>query len=267
MIKIHVISDLFLGFNEPSPEDEVLPDVDLVVINGNIGLVKRSMFYAERLCLKYPNIQFIVNLGQSELYSTVPKFVGELVDSLNIRKSANASWPKNLHWSTDPQVVTCNNGTKIDVLCVYGFPKINSLTVPWETTVWYKNHILEMTYDISETGTWKKPFETSHVEHGAAPKFPSVQDINKEHEKERRFIRAWELNQNSEGSFKLLVTHLNPHNDPRCQGMVVSPYLIHLYKGIWISAYTKCNGVGMLGAKLYSNPGRGSHARQNVIIV
>ena len=65
MIKVHVISDLFLGFNEfANPEDEVLPEVDLVILNGNIGHLKRGMLYAETLCRKYPETQFVYNLGE-----------------------------------------------------------------------------------------------------------------------------------------------------------------------------------------------------------
>lgn len=267
MIKIHVISDLFLGFNEHSSEEEVIPEVDLVVLNGNIGLLKRSMFHAEKLCHMYPKVQFLVNFGQLESYPTIPKFIGELDESMQLRKTTQENWPKNLHWSKEPQVITCDNGVKIDTYCVYGFPKVHKCDVPWETTVWYRNHVLEMTPNITEEGTWKKPKDTSPVEHGWAPKFPSIEDINKEHEKERRLIRAWELNYNTECAFKLLVTHLNPYKDSRCEGLTVSPYLIHLDKSIWITSNTECNGVQMLGSKLYSNPGRGSQRRQNVIVV
>jgi hypothetical protein len=37
MTKIHVISDLFLGFNEFSTEEEHIPDVDLVIVNGKVS--------------------------------------------------------------------------------------------------------------------------------------------------------------------------------------------------------------------------------------
>lgn len=267
MVKIHVISDLFLGFNESSPEEEIIPDVDLVVLNGNIGQLKRSMFYAETLCKKYPQIQFIFNNGETEIFPTVPKFVGETDESISVRKLTNASWPKNLHWSKDPMMITCSNNVKIDVLCTYGFPKIINSTVPWETTEWYKNHVLDMTLELQEEGSWSKPKESSAVRHGAGPVFPSIERINQEHEKELVQVRNWELAPSLDARFKMLVTHVNPFKDARTDVLTHKPYLFHLNKGIWISSNQPCNGVQFLGGKLYSNPGRGPLARQKIITV
>ena len=58
MIKAHVISDLELHEAEwANPIDETLPDCDLVFINGNNGILRRSMVFAETICKKYPHVQ------------------------------------------------------------------------------------------------------------------------------------------------------------------------------------------------------------------
>ena len=61
--KVHIIHDLFYGFNEPtSSEDLTIPDVDLVIMNGNLGWSsKRSWHYAFQVANLYPNIQFVFN--------------------------------------------------------------------------------------------------------------------------------------------------------------------------------------------------------------
>ena len=144
MIKVHVISDLDLGFTEfADPIDETIPDVDLVILNGNIGHLKRSMLYAETLCNKYPNIPFVYNLGEKELYwDNIEKFTGETIQGLTIRKRTNTTWPKNLYWdSKESLIITLQNGQEVDVLCTYGFPKIYSYEGNWEDTSWHKNYI------------------------------------------------------------------------------------------------------------------------------
>jgi hypothetical protein len=253
-----------LGFNEFSTEEEQLPDVDLVILNGNIGQLKRCMLYAETLCKKYPDIQFVVNLGEVEYHSSCPKHMGELEESLNIRRSANLDWPKNLHWSTDSQMVTLRNGIKVDILCLYGYPQIYSHSIPWEETIWHKTYTMDILYEFPESGPWHKPNETSNVRHGYCPVFATKDWINKQHAKEWIIARNWEVKVTC---LKILVTHINPYKDTRCAGQKVAPYLIHLHNGIWIGSNTECNDVSFLGGRLYSNPGRGSQARHKVITV
>ena len=71
--KVHIIHDLLYGFNEPtSPEDLQLLDVDLVILNGNIGYTaKRSWHYAYQIAHLYPNIQFVFNDGYTERYQRI----------------------------------------------------------------------------------------------------------------------------------------------------------------------------------------------------
>lgn len=266
MIKMHIISDLVLGFNEFSIEEEQIPDVDLVILNGNLGIIKRAMFYAETLCRKYPDIQFVFNCGETEYHSSPPKFLGELDESISIRKFSNSTWPTNLHWSKEPQLITLRNGIQVDVLCTYGYPFIHGLSIPWEETIWFKNYVMDIVQDTKTLtqGYWKKPETTSDVNHGYGCVFASKEWINAQHEKEWKLVQDWEI---KETGLKILVTHINPHNDTRFHGQIVSPYKIHLKDGIWVGSNTPSNGTLFLGANLYSNPGRGMLARQKVISV
>lgn len=268
MTKIHVISDLYLGFNEFSIEEEQIPDVDLVILNGNIGLLKRSMLYAETLCQKYPDTQFVYNYGHAECYKGPPKYVEELDQGLEIRKNSNSTWPKNLHWSKTPQSITLRNGHEINILCTYGYPNIRECSIPWTETAWYRDHLMEMYEDFPmdkyADGDWGRPRGTSPVNHGWYPLFASREWIQEQHQKEWKLVQDWEVNGKG---LKILVTHINPYKDSRCEGQKVSPYLIHLNHGYWIGSNVECNGALFLGAKLYSNPGRGPLARQKVITI
>lgn len=268
MTKIHVISDLYLGFNEFSAEEEQIPDVDLVIINGNIGLLKRSMLYTETLCRKYPSTQFVYNYGHTECAKGPPKYLEELDDSLQLRKTANTTWPKNLHWSKEPQLITLRNGHRINILCTYGYPNIHECSIPWTDTVWHRDHLMKIHEDFPmdkyADDDWGRPVDTSPVHHSWYPLFASKEWINEQHKKEWKIVQNWEVY--GEG-LKILVTHFNPFKDSRYYGQKITPYLIHLNNGYWIGSNTECNGTLFLGAKLFSNPGRGTLTRQKIITI
>ncbi len=263
MSNVHIISDLFLGYNEFSSEEEAIPEsTDLVIFNGNLGHLKRGMLYVETLCRKYPDVQFVYNLGQTEKYQTFTKNVNEVENSLAIRKSSSPTWPKNLHWDTNSQIIKLRNGKTVDVMCKYGFPKIHKCNIDWENTVWYKDHVMDVIYWFDSRNISDKPKETSDVAHGGVPIFATIDWINQQHEKEWLDVKKWEI---TPTCYKILITHINPFKDTRCYGLDVSPYLIHLYNGLWISSNTVCEGINFLGGDLYSNPGRGSVARSKIV--
>ena len=265
MIKVHVISDLDLGHNEfCDPVDETIPDVDLVIINGNIGHAKRSALYAETLSLKYPNIQFVWNLGELERYwQVMDKFTGEMENNIKIRKASNPKWPKNLHWChDDSMIIDLKNGESVDIFCTYGFPKIVSYNGDWKETNWYKNYVAEWTYDINKFV--EKPKTSSNVSHGIVPIWATQDWVNSKHEEVEKKIKKWELNVTT---FKILVTHINPYKDNRLINQTTSPYLIHLNNMLWVTSNTVVDNVNYLGANLYANPGRGAEIRSKVIQV
>lgn len=260
MSKVHVISDLHLDFNENSISEEVIPQgTDLVIINGNISRhIKRAFLYIETLCKLYPDVQFVVNLGEKERYSVPEKRVGELIDNIEVRSVASESWPKNLHLSKKPMLITLRDGTQVDVLCTYGFPKIHSYAGDWEDTPWHKNIHVDILYDFLGDKHIYKPMKTSNVEHGMVPVFASLEDINRFHDNETKIARDWEI---TPSVIKILVTHINPYKDTRCENQKTTPYNIHLQTGYWIGSNTLIDGMRFVGSKLYSNPGRGIEAR------
>ena len=93
------------------------------------------------------------------------------------------------------------------------------------------------------------------------PIFASQEDINRFHDNETKTVRDWEL---TPSVIKILVTHINPYKDTRCENQSVTPYNIHLEKGYWIGSNTQVNGIRFVGAKLYANPGRGVEARSRL---
>jgi len=262
MANLHVISDLFLEYNEFSDSEETIPlETDLVVFNGNIGKrLKRGFLYIEKLCHLYPDVQFVVNLGFLELFASINKNTNEIANASEMRRDNNPTWPKNLHYSNEPMIIRLRDGTEVDVLCTYGYPHIYSCSDRWEDTIWHRNVTIDVVYGKDEI-SYMKPLGTSDVLHGAIPIFATMQDINMLHEKEYNIVKKWEIKPTV---IKILVTHINPYNDTRCRNMIVSPYNIHLQHGYWIASDTYVDNVNFLGAKLYSNPGTGPIARSKI---
>lgn len=260
MSKLHIISDLYLGFNENSDTDEFIPpETDLVIFNGNISKsIKRSFLYMEKLARSHPDVQFVVNLGEKEIYSSIEKYVNELTNNIKARSISNPTWPSNLHFNTEPTIIQLRDGHQVDVFCTYGFPKIHNFTCKWEDTVWHKYVHVDILYGLPESVLKQKPSNTSDVPVGAFPSFATPEDINRLHEIELKRIRDWET---TPSVTKILVTHICPYEDPRFEGQSVTPHNIHLEKGYWIGSGTYISNINFLGARLYANPGRGKEVR------
>lgn len=266
-VNIHLISDLNLRFNEPCPDEEILPDVDLIIVNGNIANnMKRTMLYLETVCKKYPTTQFVFNPGQNESNFWREKNSGEGYLNLSVRKNSSQFWPKNLHYSKEPMLVNLRDGSTIDLLCIYGFPRIHKIDGNWEETDWFKFYVQEFSEDVDGSlvnRIYHKSMETSRVRHGLMAVYPGQEWVNKKHEEEWRLVKNWEIK--STTHFKILVTHINPYKDKRFNNLVVSPYQIHLLGGLWIGSNIEVNGINFLGSMLYSNPGRGKETREKII--
>lgn len=263
MTKIHIISDLFLGFNEKALTELEIPDVDIVIVNGNIGHSKRSMLYLEMLCNKYSDTIFIYNLGYTERYRLGGKLRNEAEIAEKNRSLLNSNYPKNLNLLIDEsRVFTTKDNRQIDIMCVFGFPRIVQVVDPWESSWYHRNICMGITRDI-HSNLYKKPKETSNVEHGDFPIMSTVDYINELNEKETSIIRNWEVNSPLS---KILITHINPLNDDRNKGLKICPHLIHLEYGLWITSGNKVNNVKFLGADLVSNPGRGLEPRSHVVM-
>lgn len=260
----HIVSDLFLIHTENSDQEHQIPDVDIVFINGNIGLsTERTLLYASTLCKKYPTTQFLYNPGFTEIYTPghLPRNNGDTRDILELTQRYNKDWPVNLHYNYGVgKIITLRNGYSIDCMSLFGFPYILKAEISWEKTIWFKHIIMEITDNWLDP-RFKKPVDTSNVKHGNCPIWATKEWINEQHKFEWDIARRWEISQS--GHFKVLSTHLNPYNDKRYQGQIVMPYDIHLMDGLWV-----CGGddvkVNFVGATLVSNPGRGLERRSQI---
>lgn len=262
MIKAHVISDLLLGFIEfTDPVEETLPDCDLVFIVGNLGHIKRGMIYIEKLCAKYPNKQFIFNIGRTE--GTGQKNNTELVDGLLTRQKLSEFWPKNLRYAHQQPIKIELNGGKLDILCLHGYPYIIENSVDkqsWKSSSWYKYVSHGVTYDQNEF----KPKDSSDVYHGWFPKVSNVERCREAHDTEYSIIKNW-LSSRSNDERKILVTALSPLNDP-CLPKLEYIMYPDINPDMWIVGGTSVD-LETNHYRLYGNSGRGNLAREATFII
>lgn len=262
MIKVHVISDLLFYYNEfADPIDETIPECDLVIIVGNLGYIRRSMLYTETLCKKYPNTQFIYNMGRTE--GTNQKNDTEIIDGLKTRQLLSPFWPKNLHYADKEPVKLTINDQEIEVLSLHGYPNVSESVQDdkvWKSHSWtrYVNHGV-----TNNQHDFKLP-EAADVDHGHFWLWSTPERCREDHSKEDMLIKAW-LDSKSD-AIKILVTALSPIQDPCLPGV---EYTMHsdITPDYWIFGGSKLNTINNNGVVLYGNPGRGSDARGEVLEV
>ncbi len=274
--KIHIIHDLMYGFTEPtSPEDLQLLDVDLVILNGNIGYTaKRSWHYAYQIAHLYPNIQFVFNDGYTERYQRIiDKNKHEYEDGMSVRQTQDKSWPSNLHWKNprdeEGLLILLQTGQTVAVWPCFGFPNVVSYD-DWDSTWFYKN-IAKGQIPVRTLESDLLPNSDLKL-YGDRIVWSDPEFIKNHFIDQDSKLRNWETKQIAYKYYGIVVTHLNPYADPRLSNIKYSPYKIHL-KGqegegdrLWVTTNQEKN-INFLGAKLYSNPGRGSIARGKVLEV
>lgn len=286
--KIHVIHDLWYGYNEPTePEDLVLPDVDVVILNGNLSYtIKRSMLYAFELANMYPNIHFVYNDGYAERYlQTVEKWEYEASDSMKVRMSSSADWPKNLHWK-DPRSdqgieIVLKTGQTISVWTCFGFPEVIQYD-SWEDTWFYKNiGVKETLYTNFDHDVFLPESDIKFF--GNVIEWATPEYVNQQFKEQETKIRNWEHSAKPIAThdefnvpiertnwkakyFGILVTHLNPYKDPRLDNIKYKSYNIHWDNRPWITTNQE-KSMNFLGSKLCSNAGRGSGPRSKFLEV
>lgn len=265
--KVHLIHDLDYGFNEPTdPADLNLPECDLVILNGNLAEHgKRSMLFAYELAKMYDNIQFVYNEGYKERYrGIVDKCPYEYEDNISIR-TQQADWPKNLHWkdprSPDGLDILLQTGQTISVWPVFGFPNIINYEGRWEDT-WFYCNISEGQIPVYELDSDILP-ETDIKIFGDIDKWASEEYIQKKFIEQEDMIRNWEV---TAKHYCILASHLNPHKDPRLEGIKYKSYNIHLFERLWATTQQESTAQ-YVGANLVANPGRGSGPRGKVLEV
>ena len=254
MTKIHVISDLEYWINELAhPAEGEVPECELVVVNGNIGQFRRSMLYTEGMCKKYPNLTFIYNPGKREAARQKNRY--ELTTALTTRQRMSELWPKNLKYGFQKPIDLDINGGKYSVLCMFGYPKTTEKVEvsAWHKTEWYKEVNLGHTQDQSLF----KPVDSVDIYHGSYPLWTTPEMCNEEHDKEADIVKEWLANCADK---KILITHLNPFNDPCMAGVSYQLYPNLISNDvIWISS-------GLVSdSNVYSNAGRGESIRNRVL--
>jgi hypothetical protein len=257
MIDLHVISDLALFmFEHTDPVDEVLPDCDLVIFAGNCGYVKRTMVYAEMLCNKYPDKQFIVNLGMKEL--PFQKNSTEIRDGLMVRHAHSELWPENLHFKYQKPIKLKIKDRELDILCMFGFPYIDENVQAdevWKSTEWYRYAYHGLTHNQNDF----KPKGASDVNHGHFPIWSTPALCREYHDKELEIVKAW-LGDGGADS-KILITALSPIDDPCLSGIQYTMYS-EIEPDHWIFG-----GSAIKTSKLYGNPGKGAACRSEVLCI
>ena len=258
MLKVHLISDLWLeDIDWGNPEDEVLPDCDLVIINGNCGTTKRSMIYIELLCKKYPDKQFIFNMGRRDM--AFQKSYTQIPDGLTVRKTHSDLWPKNLHYSyKKPFTLTINN-TTLDIFCLHGYPNVAEHVendAVWKATTWQLHFFHGLTHDQT---VFKAP-QAANVYHGHWPIWSTPELCRQDHATELETISSW-LEQPSDGH-KVLITALSPINDSSLTNIEYTMYE-SIQPDYWfVGGATIETTIGK--CHLHGNPGSGLTPRNTV---
>lgn len=258
MIDLHVISDLDYYLTEKiDPKEFIIPNVDLVVIAGNLGWVRKTFYFAEELTKLYPDTQFVVNLGVLEIVNQ--KYEFQMRDGLYARQKYYDKWPKNLHYRFEEPIELEIKGRSLDILCTFGFPHIDETVEDnkvWRNNKWYRFAYHGITHDQN----YFKPKMAADVYHGWSPIWSTPELCREDHAKEVEVIQSW-LSKKREGSTQLLVSALGP-NSKEYLGDI--PYT--MYQGTrpdyWIAG-----GDENTESYVLSNPGRGSLARSKVFTV
>jgi hypothetical protein len=262
MIKAHVVSDLMLFNNTVDPSDEVIPECDIAFVVGNIGYARRTMFYSETLCAKYPNTQFIFNMGRTETLHA--KNESQYVDGLRTRQMLSPFWPSNLHYAHRESIKLTINEVTLDILCLPGYPKVAETVeydAVWKSHNWYRFASHGVTYDHNDF----KVQGAADVPHGWFPIVSTPELCRIDHDKDLVLINEW-LDNRTDNVPKILVTAFSPIADP---GMPNVDYV--MYPGAnpdyWIFGGTKANTTTDTGTVLYGNPGRELNARSEVLAI
>lgn len=258
MLKIHVISDLWLDSNDwGNPEDEILPDCDLVIVNGNCGHTQRAMILIEALCKKYPDVQFIYNIGLAD--TPFQKTKTQIPDGLRARQMYSDLWPKNLHYRYKKPMTLEIKNIKLDIFCLHGYPYMSESVTDdkeWRSTTWYRHCYHGVTHDQS---VFKAP-QAADVYHGYWPIWSTPALCREEHNTELEAINNW-LGDSSDG-YKILVTAISPFNDPNLGNFEYTMYQ-DIQPDYWIVGGTKIH-IKIDKCTVHGNPGSGSLVRSIV---
>jgi len=262
MIKAHVISDLYLHDNEwADPIDETMPECDIVFVNGNNGVFRRSVLLAETICKKYPDIQVVYLNGRRELIRQKEKTI--VNDGLTARKFYSELWPKNLHFAFEQSIQLTIRETNLDILCLHGYPNILNDDIDselWKSTSWYRY----VNHGLTADPNYYRPKGISDASRGDFPIWSTPRLCREAHDIEHDIIKKWN-DIREEGVVKILATSLSPIDDLSLGGIEYT-----MYPGIspdhWVVGGHQTDTV-FSDYHLHGNPGRGLTARTKTFII
>lgn len=262
MIKAHVISDLYLHDNEwADPIDETMPECDIVFVNGNNGVFRRSVLLAETICKKYPDIQVVYLNGRRELIRQKEKTI--VNDGLTARKFYSELWPKNLHFAFEQSIQLTIRETNLDILCLHGYPNILNDDIDselWKSTSWYRY----VNHGLTADPNYYRPKGISDASRGDFPIWSTPRLCREAHDIEHDIIKKWN-DIREEGVVKILATSLSPIDDLSLSGIEYT-----MYPGIspdhWVVGGHQTDTV-FSDYHLHGNPGRGLTARTKTFII
>lgn len=262
MIKAHVISDLYLHDNEwADPIDETMPECDIVFVNGNNGVFRRSVLLAETICKKYPDIQVVYLNGRRELIRQKEKTI--VNDGLTARKFYSELWPKNLHFAFEQSIQLTIRETNLDILCLHGYPNILNDDINselWKSTSWYRY----VNHGLTADPNYYRPKGISDASRGDFPIWSTPRLCREAHDREHDIIKKWN-DIREEGVVKILATSLSPIDDLSLGGIEYT-----MYPGIspdhWVVGGHQTDTV-FSDYHLHGNPGRGLTARTKTFII
>lgn len=261
MIKAHVISDLALHEAEwANPIDETLPDCDLVFINGNNGILRRSMVFAEAICKKYPHVQVVYLNGRQELVRQKERTI--ISNGLITRKHFSELWPTNLHYDFEKPISLTINNITLDILCLHGYPLIEKdiNTDLWKSSDWYRY----VTHGLTSDPDYCRPQGISNASRGEYPVWSSPELCRIDHDKEYAIVNDW-CNHREKDTVKILATSLSPINDASLPKIDYTLYP-NITPDYWLVSGHRVD-IQTPSYRLYGNPGAGALARSNVLTI
>jgi hypothetical protein len=241
-MKLHIYSDLRLRYLEFSdPVDELVPDVDAVIVAGNISTdAKRSLLFQETL--GQHNKPVFLNYGLLEF--TRGSYCLETLNSTQLRYGVKKD--TNCYYKHNGNTILPE--LKLDVLPLFGWPKFNSQEELDNTKL--GKILLEV--------VWGMYYDEEGVAINAYDPYPTRWNrINELHEQEQSVLADWLADQHTTDNTKVLVVG---HN----YAEIIKADLTNV---ILVVPGEEAQDTAFNNGRLYSNPGRGSLPRSRILTV
>ena len=241
-MKLHIYSDLGLRYLDfADPVDELVPDVDAVIVAGNISSdAKRSLLFQETL--GQHNKPVFLNFGLLEF--SKGSYCLETLKSAHIRYGVKKD--TNCYYKHNGNTILPE--LKLDVLPLFGWPTFKSQEEVDSTKLGKIN--LEVVWGMyyNEEGVAVNTFD---------PYPTKWHRINELHEQEQQVLRDWLADQYTTDNTKVLIVGHNYAD-------IIKADLTNV---ILIVPGEQAQDTAFNNGRLYSNPGCGALPRSRILTV